>query len=276
LQQRSEQLHAAQVKASAGLTSEIDVLTAQAALARARTNLLDAFNGEATARVALDNIMAVGPEAPHYGLADVLTYKPVAGDVQSYFKTAMGSRPDLRMFEAEARAAGAEIREARSDFFPTFAATGGYNAMGTGLPAANNFDVGLVMTWPIFNGGLTEHAVQEAKFKQDAIRYALEDLQLRIWLEVKSAYLDLQTAVERIHQAETTLAASAGQLELADKRYNAGLGNIIELTDAERFYSEDNAAYVDALYSYSVAKAALDRATGAALPPDAGNQGGPG
>jgi outer membrane protein len=276
VQQRSEQLHAAQVKASAGLTSEIDVLTAQAALARTRTNLLDAYNGEATARVALDNIMAIGPEAPHYGLADVLTYKPVTGNVQSYFKTAVGLRPDLRMFEAEARAAGAEIREARSDLFPTFAATGGYNAMGTGLPAANNFNVGVLITWPIFNGGLTEHAVQEAKFKQDAIRYSLEDLELRIWLEVKSAFLDLQTSVERIHQAETTLAASAGQLELAEKRYNAGLGNIIELTDAERFYSEDNAAYVDALYSYSVAKAALDRATGAALPPAAGNQGGPG
>jgi hypothetical protein len=50
-----------------------------------------------------------------------------------------------------------------------------------------------------------------------------------------------------IHQAEATLAAWSGQLELADKRYNAGLGNIIELTDAERFYIQDDAAYVDSL-----------------------------
>ena len=41
--------------------------------------------------------------------------------------------------------------------------------------------------------------------------------------------------------------------------------DIIELTDAERFYIQDDAAYVDALYAYSVAKAKLDRATGASL-----------
>jgi outer membrane protein len=270
VEQRTEQAHAAQVRASAGLTSQIDVLTAQAALARARTNLLDAYDQQATARVALDNIMAAGPEAPSYQLADVLTYRPVTGNVEKSFRQAIKLRPDLLMLEAQARAAGARITEARSDFFPTVEAAAGYTTMGTGFPAANNFDAGLVITWPIFNGFETEHAVQEAKLRQDAVRYAMEELELHIWLEVKSSFLDLQTSVERIHQAEATVAASAGELELADKRYTAGLGNIIELTDAERFYSEDNAAYVDALYTYSVAKAALQRATGAALPPDAG------
>jgi outer membrane protein TolC len=137
--------------------------------------------------------------------------------------------------------------------------------MGTGLPAANNFNAGIVVTWPIFNGFLTEHQVEEAKATQNAFRYALADLELRVWLEVKSSYLDLQNALQKIHQAEETLASSSGQLELAGKRYNAGLGNIIELTDAERFYIQDDAAYVDALYGYSVAKARLDRATGASL-----------
>ena len=137
--------------------------------------------------------------------------------------------------------------------------------MGTGLPAANNFNAGIVVTWPIFNGFATRHQVEEAKATQNAIRYAIEDLELRVWLDVKSAYLELQTSVERIHQAEATLAASSGQLELADKRYTAGLGNIIELTDAERFYVQDDAAYVDALYGYSVAKATLDRVTGASI-----------
>jgi outer membrane protein len=142
--------------------------------------------------------------------------------------------------------------------------------MGTGLPAANNFNVGIVVTWPIFNGFLTAHQIDEAKAQQNSIKYAIKDLQLRIWLEVKSTYLELETSIERIHQAEQTLAASSGQLELAEKRYNAGLGNIIELTDAERFYIQDDAAYVDALYAYSVTKASLDRATGASLRQEAG------
>jgi outer membrane protein len=171
----------------------------------------------------------------------------------------------LLTIEANARAAGAQVAQVRSDFFPTVQATAGYSAMGTGLPATNNFNAGVVVTWPIFNGFLTEHQLAEAKAKQNVVHYALADLESRVWLDVKSSYLELQNALQQIHQAEETLASSSGQLELADKRYNAGLGNIIELTDAERFYIDDNAAYVDALYAYSVAKAKLDRATGSSL-----------
>jgi outer membrane protein len=80
--------------------------------------------------------------------------------------------------------------------------------------------------------------------------------------EVKSSYLELANALQQIHRSEETLASSSGQLELADKRYNAGLGNIIELTNAERFYIQDDAVYVDALYSYSVARAKLEHAIG--------------
>ncbi len=265
IEQRSEQLHAAQVKASANLTPQIDVLTAQAALTRAQTDLLEASDQQDIARVALNNTMAISRNAPNYELADVLTYKPVSGNLESYFTSAIALRPDLRALEAEARAAGAQIEQARSDYFPSVGATAGYSAMGTGLPAANNFNAGIVVIWPIFNGFATQHQVEEAKATQNAIRYSIEDLELRVWLDVKSSYLELQTAVQRIHQAEATLAASSGQLELADKRYNAGLGNIIELTDAERFYIQDDAAYVDALYAYSVAKATLDRVTGASL-----------
>ena len=78
---------------------------------------------------------------------------------------------------------------------------------------------------------------------------------------MKSAFLDWQAALERIHRMELTVAASRSRLELATKRYDAGLGNIIELTDAERFYIEDDAAYIDALYGYAVTKAALDLAS---------------
>jgi outer membrane protein len=265
VQQRTEQQHAAEVKAAASLTSGIDVLTAKASLARARTDLLAATNEKAVARVALDNSMAVSPDAPPYEVVDVLTYKPITEDVRSYFRTASRLRPDLQTLEADARAAGAQITEIQSDFWPTFEAVAGYSAMGTGIPASNNFNAGIVISWPIFNGFLTEHQVAEAKARRDAVHYSLSDLTLRIWLEVKTAYLELQTGLQTIRQAEETLAASSGQLELADKRYNAGLGNIIELTDAERFYIQDDAAYVNALYTYSVAKAKLDHATGASL-----------
>lgn len=264
--QRNEQLHDAQVKYAAGLRSDIDVLTAKSVLERARTSLVQARNTQAVARVALDNAMGFGHDAPSYKVVDVLSYQPVSASVDSYFTTALELRPDLKMLKAEVKAAGAQIRIARSDYFPTGNAVAGYTGMGTGLPAANNYDVGIVITWPIFNGFLTTREVDEAKAQRNAMGYAMRDLELRIWLQVKSAYLQLQTAVQQIKQARAALQASQSELDLAQKRYEIGLGNIIELTIAERFYIQNDAAYVDALYGYAVAKASLRSATATSLP----------
>ncbi len=263
--QREAQLHAAQVKAQAGLVPQIDVYTAQAELARAKVLRLDARNAEQIAKVALDNSMALGRSAPEYKLADVLSYQPVTGDLATYYNAAVQSRPDLQMLEEAARAEGARISEFRSDYFPNMHAVAGYNALGTGLPAANNFDAGIMISWPIFNGFETSHQIQQSRLHREALRHSIEALRQHIYLEVKSAFLTWQTSLDRIRRTELTVAASRARLELANKRYDAGLGNIIELTDAERFYIQDDAAYVDALYQYSVAKAALGRATGQLL-----------
>ena len=264
--QREAHLHEAEVKAQAGLKPEIDTYTAKAELARAKLHLVDARNALDDAKVALDNAMGLGANAPDYHQADTLTYAEITEPLESYLTTAFRQRADLKMLEDEARAAGAQISEFKSDYLPSVGATAGYSARGQALPADNNFDIGVVVTWPIFNGFLTDHEVAEAKLRQDAVRHAIEDLRQRVYLQVKSGFLDWQASLQRIHRAEQTVAASRGELDLAEKRYEAGLGNIIELTDAQRRFTEDEAGYVNALADFSIAKAALERDTGAGLP----------
>jgi outer membrane protein len=112
---------------------------------------------------------------------------------------------------------------------------------------------------------LTTHQIEEARLRREAVEHSIADLRQRIMLEVKTAFLDWQSAHQEIHETFVTLEASRVELELADKRYAAGLGNIIELTDAERDFIQDKAAYVSALYGFAVAKAGLERATGQSL-----------
>jgi outer membrane protein len=180
-------------------------------------------------------------------------------------RAAMRERPDLAAVEDQIRAMGAQIKEYRSDYLPTATAMGGYNAMSTGLPAVNNFNVALVITWPMFNGFLTTHQVQETKLQQEALEEGFDDLRQRVILQVKTAFLDWQASLERIRRAEGAVAASSVELELAEKRYEAGLTNIVELEDAQRHYTFDDAEYANALYSYSLAKAQVEQSTGRSL-----------
>jgi outer membrane protein len=85
-------------------------------------------------------------------------------------------------------------------------------------------------------------------------------------MQVKSAFLDWHAADTRIVKAEQTLAASRAELDLAQERYQTGLGSIIELIDAQRRYTADRAASVQALADFSTAKAALARSVGGTWP----------
>ena len=263
--QRQEQVHQSKVKSAAGLAPEIDVYTAQAQLARAETQLLAARNEVLKAKAALDNAMGLGAEAPDYETAQTLSPSEVVGSAKEYIDAAMKLRPDLIALEDQARAAGARVREYRSDLFPTANAVAGYNLIGTGLPGSNNYNIGLVISWPIFNGLLTTHQIEEARLRRTAVEHSIADLRQRIMLEVTTAFLDWQNAHQEIHEASVTLDASRVELALAAKRYTAGLGNIIELTDAERDFIQDKAAYVNTLYAFAVARAGLERAAGQSL-----------
>jgi outer membrane protein len=264
--QRTEHLREAQVKAKAGLKPDIDVYTAQSDLARAQLQLVDARNAAATAKVALDNAMGLGEHAPEYWQSDQLSYEQITDTAEGSLERAFAQRPDLKMLLDEARAAGAEVKQYRSDYLPRVGGVAGYNVRGQNATPGNNFYAGLVVTWPIFNGFLTEHQVAEARLRQDAVRHSIEDLRQQIVLQVKRSFLDWQASLDRIHQAEATVAASRVELELAEKRYETGLGSIIELTDAQRRFTEDGAEEVKALAGFSIAKAALDRDAGCCLP----------
>jgi outer membrane protein TolC len=72
--------------------------------------------------------------------------------------------------------------------------------------------------------------------------------------------------VQRIEFAGKALAASSVELQLAEKRYQAGLSDIVELEDAQRHYTNDDAAYANAIYNLSLAKAVVDQAVARSLP----------
>jgi outer membrane protein len=267
VEQRREHLNEARVKAKAGLRPEIDGYTAEAELARSQLHLVDARNAAATAKVTLDTAMGLGERAPEYRQADVLPKpQPLTEPVAVYVGRAFSNRPDLKMLEDDARAAGAEIAEYKSDYLPSLGAAAGVNTRGQTATPGTNFYAGLVVSWPIFIGFLTDHEVAEARLRQDAVRHAIADLRQRVSLDVQRGFLDLQASLERIHEADQTLTASRVELELATKRYETGLGSIIELTDAQRRYTEDGAAYVQAVAGFAIANAARARDTGAGVP----------
>ncbi|MFN3480707.1 MAG: TolC family protein, partial [Thermodesulfovibrionales bacterium] len=176
--------------------------------------------------------------------------------------SALKNRPDLRSIISKRKAAEQSVELVRKNYNPTISGTINYGWGGNNFPLEREWNLGATLSIPIFNGYLTRYQVAEAEANLYAIKANEELLRQSIYVEVQQAYLNLKEAEERIPAAELVVRQATENLELARGRYEAGVGNPIEVTDAETSYVNARSAYIQALTDYRIAIAALEKAMG--------------
>ncbi|MGB9713192.1 MAG: TolC family protein [Dissulfurimicrobium sp.] len=244
-----------------GIRPKFDVTKARVDLSNAKLNLINAQNSVKIAMAELNNSMGV-PDIDGYELEDILDFSPIKIDFEEALKKAYSARPDLSSILAQKKAASASIELAKKGYYPSVSGNASYNVDGAGFPLSDGWTVGVNITFPIFSGFLTKYQVEEARANLDSISAKEESLKNSIFLDVKQAYLNLVEAGERVPVAELGVTQAQENLDLAMGRYKAGIGNPIEVTDSEIALENAKLAYIQALYDYRVAFAALQKAMG--------------
>lgn len=245
-----------------GTKSKFDVTRAEVDLSNARLNLIRADNTLKLAVVNLNNAMGV-PDAPRYTLEDTLAFKRYGVALDEAVAKAFANRPDLHAITVRKRAAEENIELAGKNYYPTLTGNAGYNWGGSKFPLEEGWTVGALVNLPVFNGFLTRSQVSEAKANLNVVRANEDLLRQDVLLDVQQSYLNLKEAETRIPTAELAVRQATENLEIANGRYAAGVGNPIEVTDAQVAYSNAKFTYIQALSDYKVAQAALERAMGA-------------
>jgi len=91
-----------------------------------------------------------------------------------------------------------------------------------------------------------------------------DDLKAGIYYDVKNAFLDLQSSEERLKVATRSRDLASQQLVQARDRFSAGVTNNLEVVQAQEAVALASEQYIQALYSYNVAKALLAYGLGVA------------
>jgi outer membrane protein len=176
---------------------------------------------------------------------------------------ALAARPELAALIKQREVQEATLEAARGGYGPSISASAGATEQGVQLDQmVPNWNVGVGLTWPIFQGGLTRAQVRQAEAgvqSADAQR-SLEELQVR--LDVDAARLSVRAAKATMGAVEDALTSAREQLRLAEQRYATGVGNIIELVDAQVAYTGAAAQVVQARYGLASARAQLLAALG--------------
>ena len=127
------------------------------------------------------------------------------------------------------------------------------------------FQASLIVTLPIFTGFSRSLRVSQARaLEQDADEQARAQ-RLQVRSDVQARYLGLQTSFQAIAVQAANRESARDQLRLAQDRYRLGAGTSLEVSDAQNAVQRAEGDYVNAVYDYHKAVAALEAAVGRPL-----------
>jgi outer membrane protein len=244
----------AQARLANGLATKPDELEAKAARAQAEYDLQAATGALDVARGELATTLAVTPGTP-YRVEEIDALKmpsTVADSAKQQIDHALTQRPDLLEQFARLRAAKAEIKQAKSTYFPSlhFKGDGGLaRVYGQQDFFPGSYAQGEVWTaelglkWTLFDGARREYRIAEARADERATRAQIDVLRDEIAEEVWVTYSNLQTALRQQQAAEALLTASQQSYQAAHQAYGYGVRNLLDVVSAQntlaRARSED-------------------------------------
>jgi len=257
---------------NSGLRSPIELTRAEAELTKLDIGRIRARGNVATSQAVL--AAAVGVPDP---ALDIATEPPTPAEMPSIddaVRQAGVRDPRLRAALAQLRAEEARTRAIGAELRPDVALTatlsgraGGAPPSGNGTPAdANgfvpnvpNWDVGVVLTWPLFDGvvGARKNASRaEERVRAEEIGLVRqEDI-----AAVREAYVAVQVARAALPGLGRAVEAARANYDQADARFRAGMGTSVELADAEALRTDAEIQVALGQFDLARARAALGRA----------------
>jgi len=262
VEQYTEQLKRAKAFYDVGTYPKIDVTSAQVNLNDAKLNLLTAQNLVKTKRQELLNVIGINDANPTFTLQFDKTLPPFDITLEEALAAANKNRPDLLSKQLQVESARQNVTLSKTGYAPTITANGSYTWSGSDFPLYDRWSAGASLNVPIFSGFSTYNKVEQSKQNLQTAYHNLTSLEQQILLEVKTAYLALNNAKERIPVAELTQKQAKESYDLAVGRYKVGVGNYIEVKDAETSYSKAKLSYIQAVFDYNLAVAKLKNSMG--------------
>ena len=264
-----------------GTRARIDVVRAESNLYTAQADLIATQNAVKVAWVTLKNAMGLR-ELPERPLAEEAIMTTIPYTLDEAREIAYATRPELKSFEAQRKAQDQNIAVARRGHLPDLNFESSYgrkhgsdevqkidrdplpdvNRHLNTFPLQPSWSVKLSLNIPIFDGFRTTNRVEEALRNYYVIKSQEEQQRQQVALDVEQSYLRMVELQERIKANEAAAKAAKENLDLANGRYQVGVGSIIEVTDAQTLYTDAQTTYVRALYDYKIADAQFVRAIG--------------
>ncbi len=273
LEEAKSNLAAAEERHRAGVATIADVLLARTSASQAELALQVVQGQVQVVRGALATAIGVEATVPVDvgSLPEDLPLDAVTKSVDELIAKAVSERPDLAAQRFRALAAQSRIRASAVDGLPTLSldATGNrtfYSRPGVPDPFSTNWAGLISLRIPVFRGFDTAYQVQKARDEAELARASAERTEDQVILDVWSSYYAVQTAAQTVLTTRDLLASARQSADVADGRYRAGVGSILDLLTAQTAYADARSQEAQARSLWFLSVAQLAHATGVLQP----------
>ena len=185
-------------------------------------------------------------------------------NVDDLISTAFSTRPEILALEFQSQSAVKFQKAERDLLFPDIRAIGavGDTPVRDPIIAPNWYGaIGVNVDIPVFNGFLFTARAREATLRAQATNERLRDLRDRIARDVRTSWLNANTAYQRMAVTQQLMEQANLALNLAQSRYHLGLSSIVELSQAQLQQTQAQISNAQAIYDYRLALAVLQYQT---------------
>lgn len=240
-----------------GTVPGIDVTQEQLALANAQLALRQAEANLEVDRAQLATRMGLPVEQAPEPAEIFEPFRPIE-NLNQLLGEAEQNRADLLAQFDQVNAAMGGVLSAKGNLRPDLSISAFFDFRNLTWPLVYNWSLGQVLAQSIFSGGANHARVRAAEAEETAARDNVESFQLQVQQQVFVALSGLKVAKEQIANASEADRFAKENLALAEGRYQQGVGNVIELNDAQLEATNAALQLVTTRYDYQVASAQLD------------------
>ena len=256
----------AEKRVKVGELTKTALLRANGELSGARADYLRATNALKLTRAALIRITGIEET---FRLKDAGIPSADIDPFEKIRETAMTTRTDLKSYDMQTQMAEQQVKYARGAFWPSVGVFAIYNGVDqnpvTATLLRESILAGVSLTFPFFEGGLRIAELNEAKSKERQARLAYDDLKKNVDIELRGAYLDLETQKGTLNFLQDQLVFARDNYKAVLRQYENGLATSLDVMDANTLLLSSEKNVAEALYSYQLAHLKVRKSSGTLL-----------
>lgn len=252
-----------------GVASDLAVLRQQVEVSNSEPALTKTRNLYELGLTELKNLLGLEPEAELSLSGGLDCAAGAPAEAGPLYAKALASRPEYRNQKQQLELSEKMIKIERAAHLPyigAYASRQYYAAADDVTPAEGESTwstvAGLRLSMPLFSGGSTSSKVRQAELQAGIERTNLSELERRIKIEVKKAWLASREASERLASQSTAVETARKALAATEVRFKNGLSSQLDLNDATLALNRSQTLYTQARHDVCSADAELKWALG--------------